>query len=152
MPGLSGMVFPVHENIFKFGTAGIESTDEEMLTPANLENFSPSIDGTVEEWYSMDAKGWAKAAMTGKKLGFSFKAKRMVGDTANDYIAGLAWKFGKDVMTKFEWTMVSGTKLSGYVVVNVTTPGGGDTTNLDTLEFEVTFYGAPEITPAASGS
>lgn len=152
MPGLSGMVFPVHENIFKFGTAGIESTDEEMLTPANLENFSPSIDGTVEEWYSMDAKGWAKAAMTGKKLGFSFKAKRTVGDTANDYIAGLAWKFGKDVMTKFEWTMVSGTKLSGYVVVNVTTPGGGDTTNLDTLEFEVTFYGAPEITPAASGS
>ena len=41
----------------------------------------------------MDAKGWAKAAMTGKKLGFSFKGKRSVGDPANDYIAGLAWKF-----------------------------------------------------------
>ena len=112
-----------------------------MAVPLDLENFAPSIDGTVEEWYAMDAKGWAKAAMTGKKLGFSFKGKRSVGDPANDYIAGLAWKFGQDVMTKFEWTMVSGAKLACDVVVNVTTPGGGDTTNIDTLEFEVTGYG-----------
>lgn len=152
MAELNGIVFPVHDNEFKFGIGGIDSTDQQMLTPANLENFAPSIDGTLEEWYSMDAKGWAKAAMTGKKLGFSFKGKRTVGDPANDYIAGLAWKFGKDVMTKFEWVMVSGTKLSGYVVVNVTTPGGGDATNLDALEFEVTFYGKPDIVEAASGS
>lgn len=51
-----------------------------MAVPLDLENFAPSIDGTVEEWYAMDAKGWAKAAMTGKKLGFSFKGKRSVGD------------------------------------------------------------------------
>ena len=143
-----GKVYPVHNNAFKFGTAGLESTDEQMVMPADLENFAPSIDGTVEEWYSMDAAGWAKAAMTGKKLGFSFKGKRSVGDPGNDYIAGLAWKFGQDVMTKFEWTMVSGAKLACDVVVNVTTPGGGDTTNIDTLEFEVTGYGAPTFTPA----
>ena len=68
----------------------------------------------------------------------------------NDYIAGLAWKFGQDVMTKFEWTMVSGAKLSGDVVINVTTPGGGDSTNVDTLEFEAVFYGKPTYTPAAA--
>ena len=144
----AGRVYPVHNNVFKFGIKGLESTEENMAVPLDLENFAPSIDGTVEEWYSMDAKGWAKAAMTGKKLGFSFKGKRSVGDPANDYIAGLAWKFGQDVMTKFEWTMVSGAKLACDVVVNVTTPGGGDTTNIDTLEFEVTGYGAPTFTPA----
>lgn len=145
-----GKVYPVHNNVFKFGTAGLESTDEQMVMPADLENFAPSIDGTVEEWYSMDAAGWAKAAMTGKKLGFSFKGKRSVGDPGNDYIAGLAWKFGQDVMTKFEWTMVSGAKLACNVVVNVTTPGGGDTTNIDGLEFEVTGYGKPTFTQAQS--
>lgn len=86
--------------------------------------------------------------MTGKKLSFSFKGKRSVGDKGNDYIAGLAWKFGQDVMTKFEWEMVSGAKLACDVVVNVTTPGGGDTTNIDTLEFEVTCYGKPTFTTA----
>ena len=148
MADAAGKVYPVHNNVFKFGIKGLESTEENMAVPLDLENFAPSIDDTVEEWYAMEAKGWAKAAMTGKKLGFSFKGKRSVGDPANDYIAGLAWKFGQDVMTKFEWTMVSGAKLACDVVVNVTTPGGGDTTNIDTLEFEVTGYGAPTFTPA----
>lgn len=148
MPEATGKVYPVHNNVFRFGTKGLESTDADMVVPLDLENFAPSIDGTVEEWYSMEAKGWAKSSMTGKKLSFSFKGKRSVGDPGNDYIAGLAWKFGQDVMTKFEWTMVSGAKLACDVVVNVTTPGGGDTTNIDTLEFEVTGYGAPTFTPA----
>lgn len=146
---MKGTVYPVHENEFKFGINGLESTDADMAEVANLENFAPSIDGTKEEWYAMDAKGWAKSAVTGKKLTFSFKGKRSVGDPGNDYIAGLFMAMGKDAMTKFEWTMISGAKLSGEVVVNVTTPGGGDTTNLDTLEFEVTLYGKPEFTPAA---
>lgn len=144
----AGKVYPVHSNVFKFGTKGMDSADEDMQMPSDLENFAPSIDGTVEEWYAMDAKGWVKASMTGKKLSFSFKGKRSVGNAGNDYIAGLAWKFGQDVMTKFEWTMVSGAKLSGDVVINVTTPGGGDSTNVDTLEFDATFYGAPIFTAA----
>lgn len=144
----AGKVFPVHENKFRFGTNGLESTDEQMVIPADLENFAPNIEGTVEEWYAMDAGGWAKAAMTGKKLSFSFSGKRCVGDAGNDYLAGLAWRFGNDVMTKFEWEMVSGAKLSCPVVVNVTTPGGGDTTNLDSLEFEVICYGKPTFTAA----
>ena len=44
-----GKVYPVHNNVFKFGTAGLESTTEQMVMPADLENFAPSIDGTVEE-------------------------------------------------------------------------------------------------------
>lgn len=144
----AGKVYPVHSNIFKFGTKGLESQDADMLTPADLENFAPAIDGTVEEWYPMDAGGWAKSLMTGKKLSFSFKGKRSVGDAGNDYIAGLAYKFGQDAMTKFEWTMVSGAKLACDVVVNVTTPGGGDTTNIDSLEFDVICYGKPTYTPA----
>lgn len=149
MADTAGKVYPVHNNIFKFGVTGLESTEENMIMPKDLENFAPAIDGTVEEWYAMDAEGWAKAAMTGKKLSFSFKGKRSVGDTGNDYIASLAWKFGQDVMTKFEWTMVSGAKLACDVVVNVTTPGGGDTTNIDSLEFEVICYGKPAFTGAA---
>lgn len=150
MSEVGGKVYPVHNNVFKFGTKGMNSVDGDMVMPADLENFAPTIDGTTEEWYAMDAEGWAKSAMTGKKLSFAFKGKRSVGDAGNDYIAGLAWKFGQDVMTKFEWTMTSRAKLACDVVVNVTTPGGGDTTNIDALEFEVTCYGKPTYTPAVA--
>ena len=112
MSEVGGKVYPVHNNVFKFGTKGMDSVDGDMVMPADLENFAPTIDGTTEEWYAMDAEGWAKSAMTGKKLSFAFKGKRSVGDAGNDYIAGLAWKFGQDVMTKFEWTMTSGAKLA----------------------------------------
>lgn len=37
---------------------------------------------------------------------------------------------GSDAMTKFEWEMVSGAKLAFDCVINVTTPGGGDTAAL----------------------
>ena len=144
-------VYPVHNNKFKFGTAGLLSTDAEMVVPKDLTNFAPTIDGTTEEWYAMDAEGWAKSAVTGKKLSFSFQGKRSVGDPGNDYIAGLALAMGLDAMTKFEWEMVSGAKMAFDCVVNVTTPGGGDSTALDALEFEVTCYGKPDFTAAPGG-
>lgn len=147
---MTGTVYPVHDNVFKFGTKGLESTSEQMVVPADLENFAPSIDGNTEEWYAMDAGGWAKAAVTGKKLSLVFKGKRSVGDPGNDYIAGLALAMGKDAMTKFEWEMISEAKMSFDCVINVTTPGGGDSTSLDTLEFECICYGKPTFTPAGS--
>ena len=145
---MAGVVYPVHNNKFKLGLKGVDSTSEQMVMPADLENFSPSIDGQTEEWFSMDAEGWAKNAVTGKKFSVDFKGKRSVGDPGNDYVASLAMKMGKDVMTKFEWEMVSGAKLEGIATINVTTPGGGDTTNVDTLEFTMTLYGKPTFTPA----
>ena len=80
---------------------------------------------------------------------FSFQGKRSVGDPGNDYIASLFMAMGSDAMTKFEWEMVSGAKLAFDCVINVTTPGGGDTAALDALEFEVVCYGKPVFTPAA---
>lgn len=145
---MNGTVYRVSDNKFKFGTAGLESTDAEMVMPKDLTNFAPAIDGTTEEWYAMDAEGWAKSAVTGKKLSFAFQGKRSVGDPGNDYIAGLALSMGQEAMTKFEWEMVSGAKMAFDCVVNVTTPGGGDSTALDALEFEVTCYGKPTFTPA----
>ena len=71
MAEAAGKVYPVHNNEFKFGTKGMTSADEDMVVPADLENFAPSIDGTVEEWYAMDAKGWAKSAMTGKTVSYT---------------------------------------------------------------------------------
>ena len=141
-------VFKVSNNKFKFGTKGLESADADMMMPKDLTNFAPTIDNTTDEWYAMDAEGWAKSAAVGKKLSFSFQGKRSVGDPGNDYIASLFMAMGSDAMTKFEWEMVSGAKLAFDCVINVTTPGGGDTAALDALEFEVVCYGKPTFTPA----
>jgi hypothetical protein len=141
-------VFPVHNNIFKIGINGRASLAEDMVTIKDLENFSPSIDGNTEEWTPMDQAGWTRRAVTGKGITFSFSGKRNYGDPGNDYVAGLMIGTGQDVETKFEWTMPSGAKLTMDCVINLTTPAGGDSTNIDGLEFELLSDGKPTFTPA----
>lgn len=144
-----GKVYPVYDNEFK---VGLEGKTENMTVIANLTNFAPSIEGSVEEWNGMEAGGWGDAMMTSKKLSFSFQGKRTYGDSGNDYIAGLAWKSGNDVVAPFEWTMPSGTKLSFNAIINVTTPAGGDSTAADALEFEVKCKGKPTFTETTQAS
>ncbi|RFZ77318.1 hypothetical protein DS742_19195 [Lacrimispora amygdalina] len=136
-------VYPVNNNKFKVGLNGLKDT---MTMIANLTNFAPSIEGGVEEWNAMEHEGWGDAMMTSKKLSFSFQGKRTYGDPGNDYVAGLAWKSGNDVVAPFEWEMPSGAKVAFDAIINVTTPAGGDSTAVDALEFEVKCKGKPTFT------
>ena len=119
-----------------------------MVIVKDLETFSPSIDANTEEWTPMDQSGWTRRAVTGKGLTFSFSGKRRYGDPGNDYIGGLLLGTGQDVESEFEWEMPSGAKLTMDCVINLTTPAGGDSTNIDTLEFEVLSDGLPIFTSA----
>ena len=139
-------VFPVHNNIFKFGVGGLDSTEQQMLTPANLENFQPHFDNTLEQWFAMDQEGWRSALLTGKGWSISFKGKRTIGDAANDYIAGLMLKIGRKACTKFRWILPDGLTIDQNVVIAVTNNGGGDTTNVGGLEFECHSVGKPTVT------
>ena len=145
-----GQVCPVHNNKFFVSTTG--RTGEADTIIRGLENFAPSIDGNVESWTPMDEGGWTRNQVTGKGLTISFSGKRQYGDKGNDYIAGLMIGTGVSVQSKFKWEMPSGATLSGDCVINVTTPAGGDSTNIDSLEFELLSDGKPEFTQAPSQS
>ena len=142
-------VFPVHNNIFKINTAGRSGTEPTLVTIADLTTFGVSIEGTNEEWFPLDQEGWARQANTGKKMSISLSGKRNFGDPGNDYIAGMLTKTGKDCETSFEWTLPDGSKLAGNCIVNLTNPGGGDSTALMALEFELLFDGKPTFTEKA---
>lgn len=138
-------VFPVFENVFKIGVSGVSSSSTDMKTIAEMESFSISIDNNVEEWKPMEDEGWSKRMLTGKALSISMSGKRCVGDAGNDYVAGLAFLTGSSAETKFEWTMPNGTKVSGNAIIQVSNIGGGDTTDVAGLEFEVLFNGKPTV-------
>ena len=143
-------VYAVYKNQFQIGIGGLESTDEQFVTPKDLETFSPSFDNGVEEWNPMDMEGWVRRLMTGKGITVDFSGKRNVGDPGNDYIASMAMKNGSDVETKFKWNFPSGASVVMDVVVNVTNVGGGDSTNVAPLEFQVMSNGKPTFTEATT--
>ncbi|MBU3205572.1 hypothetical protein KPL33_01085 [Clostridium algidicarnis] len=144
-------VFPVYNLKFKIGTKGKASAlPADMKEIADLESFGISIDGKVEEWTSMTTAGWTRALMTGKAFSISLKGKRNVGDPGNDYIAATAWKDGLDCSTKGEIEFPDGGKLTFDCVIDVKNVGGGDSTNVAPLEFDLKGDGKPVYTPGTA--
>lgn len=139
-------VFPCWKNMFKVGTKGPTSIAADMKSIADMESFSVSIDGNIEEWKPFDAEGWTRRLMTGKALTVSASGKRNIGDAGNDFIAGLAFLTGADATVPIEWTFPDGAKLTFSAVINVTALNSGDSTSLGTLEFELQADGKPTYT------
>ena len=141
-------VYPVFNNVFKISTSGRTGGEDDMLPIKEMESFSVSIDGNVEEWSPMEEEGWTKRMTTGKALTVSLSGKLCPSDPGNKYVSELAWKTGADCDTKFVWEFPSGAKITFDAVVSVTNIGGGDSTNVAALEFDVMSHGKPAFTPA----
>jgi hypothetical protein len=143
---MAGTVYPVHNCTFKIGTAGRASTTQQMLEISDLESLEISIDGKKVEWDALDQDGWGRTMITGKKMTFSLKGKRSYGDTGNDYISGKMLATGTDCDSKFELTFPNADKLSGNCAIDIKNPSGGETTDVETLEFDICCDGKPTFT------
>ena len=139
-------VYPVHKNVFTVGTLGVTSTPTDMKPIADMETFEVSVDGTVIEWTPMDQEGWMRRLMTGKSISITLTGKRNYGDDGNDYAAGLALVADETATTLFEWTLPDATVLSMNAVLDVTSFGGGGSTDVGALEIIVKSDGKPVLT------
>lgn len=136
-------VYPVFDLDFEIGTKGRDSSAGDMKVIKDMETFTPTIDGNVEEWTPMDTEGWVRRLMTGKGFVIGLNGKRHVGDPGNDYVAELAWKSGLECSSKAAIAFPDGDRLEFDCIVNVTTPFGGDSTNVSSLELELQSDGKP---------
>ena len=138
-------VYPVYDQQFKIGAAS-----NSVATIADMESFSVSFDNNIETWYAIAEDGWQKALMTGKAITISVSGKRNVGDTGNDFVAGMAFKNGREAECVFQWTFKDGTVVEfANAVIDVREMGGGDSTNVAPLNFDIHSNGQPTVTPAA---
>ena len=132
-------VYPVFKNVFKIDTTGGTGETSNLKAIADMESFSVSIDGNVEEWKPFDQEGWVRRLVTGKSLTISV--------AGNDYVAGLALKTGSDSHTTVVWTFPSGATLTIPCVINVTEWESGDSTAVAPLAFDIMSDGQPTYTP-----
>lgn len=136
-------VYPCYKNQFKIGTVGAQT----LNTIADMESFSVTFSDGVEEWNTFESNGWKSRMKTAKDVTVSVSGKRKVGDTGNDFVAGLAFKNGRESEADFEWTFPDGTVVKfPSSVINVTALGSADSTGVAPLEFEVLSNGEPTVT------
>lgn len=137
-------VYPVYQNQFQVG-----ADKDNLNTIADMASFSVSFDNGVEEWNPMEQEGWKRRLMTAKSISISISGKRNVGDEGNNFVAGKAFKNGREAEGCLQWTFPDGTTVLFIdAVFSVTAIGGGDSTNVAPLEFEVMSNGKPDVTPA----
>ena len=142
-------VFPCYENQFKVNTSSTSSAS--WATIADCETFEVSFDNGVEEWTPFESEGWVRRLMTAKNVTITVTGKRNVGDAGNNFIAGLAFKNGREAEADFQWTFKDGTVVTFTgSPINVTALGSGDSTAVAPLEFEVLSNGKPTIGSASS--
>lgn len=132
-------VSPVNEIAFK--------VDDKSVADAEALNIS--FDNGVEEWNPMDGNGWVKRLMTSKSVTISMGGKRNYGDEGNDYVAGFAYKNGRDAEATMTIDFPNGDKLTVPGIINVTNMGG-DSTAVGSLEWEIQSNGKPTYTAADS--
>lgn len=145
MPTTSG-VYPCYENQFQIDTSN--NSTASWNTIADCENFSVSFDNGVEEWHPFEQEGWVRRLLTAKGVKINVTAKRNLGDAGNDFVAGMAWKNGRDAEAGFKWSFPNGDVVTfNDAVINVTNAGSAESTNVAPLEFEVQSNGKPTYTP-----
>lgn len=140
--------FPVNEidvKIDKSSTSNRSSTPS-FVTIKDLESGGISVDTGVETWNPFDTKGWQRALATSKAINLSFSGKRNYGDEGNDYVANKWMKNGQACNSTIQLTFPDGTKVQVPCVIQVTNPGGGDSTNVMPLEWEAVSDGRPTVT------
>lgn len=139
-------VYPCYENQFKIGAVGAQT----LNTIADCTTFGVSFEDGVEEWTPYSSGGWKRRLKTAKSVKITVSAKRNIGDTGNDFVAGLAFVNGRSSEADFEWEFPDGTKVKfSDAVINLTALGAGESTAVAPLEFEILSNGQPTITPAA---
>jgi hypothetical protein len=114
--------------------AGISSAD-----PSNNENIDQSA-------YIVD-DGYGSSEVIGAQKTISFSGHRVVGDSAQDYIANIQYSLGNLRKTNFRFYDAGGNYLLGACTIANIDIGGGDAAAKTEIAFEIHFNGKPAYTP-----
>ena len=138
-------VYAVSDYGFKIGPAG-----DQLMVVKDVESLEPKVKGTIKNWSPMDQEGWERNLVTGKNMSFSMKGKRNYGDPCNDFIAGKLLSIGQDCNAILKISFPNGDSLTCNGVIDLSAPFGGNSTDVDKLEWTYTVDGKPTYTAAGS--
>lgn len=123
--------------------------------PANIQNaewlnisqgitsITPASNDTTSANSFWNDKGFQETDVTGKKISIAVKGYRVVGDPAQDFIAGLFLKMGDTCRTLVRWTDQSGHVIIANCTITKVVTMGGNANAYQTFSFEIDLNGKP---------
>nr|DAN17906.1 MAG TPA: tail tube protein [Caudoviricetes sp.] len=121
-----------------------------------IDNVTEALNEVVQQYQFLADNGFAVNHVTGMAPAWTISGRRILGDTAQDYIAGLKYKLDKDRQSsiKIEYTDASSgtdkkvTITCDCTICNIVDIGGGASTDDSVFSCEIRFDGKPTVTEA----
>ena len=117
-----------------------------------IDNITEALNEVVGQYFFMEDNGFATNHVTGIAPTITLTGRRIIGDTAQEYIFGKKYNIGADRESSFklEWqnaTPKTVTLVCDCTICNVQEWSGASTDD-SAISFEIRFNGAPTVTVA----
>lgn len=100
-----------------------------------------------QQFFFLCGEGFANNETTGAAPELTITGRRIVGDAAQDYIAGLQFKLGSDRRTSVKIT-AEGKVITCDCTIGAITSFGGQTLDVNAFGCTIRFNGKPTVTDA----
>jgi hypothetical protein len=133
----------------KINTTPDSETETMAELKAGISNIAQALNEVVEQATYLDGEGFGSSEVVGAQYIVTLTGKRVVGDTAQDFIFSKAFGLGTERKTTFEITDPKGNKISGDITIaKIGLPSGDVTASGGEITLELHFNGKPTYTPA----
>lgn len=117
---------------------------------AGITDMTPSVNEQNQQAWYMCGQGGANNEVTGIAPEYAINGHRVIGDAAQDYIAGLRYKLGQDRKSSFKVEIYDHTTLVETIVADCTITDivdfGGNATDLVPFSCTIRVNGIPTVT------
>ena len=131
----------------EIGVSLSDSTWTYATLGAGIDNVSEALNEVVQQYQFLNGQGYAENHVTGAAPAWTFSGRRILGDTAQDYIAGLKYEFDDARKSSLKISYTKGDDDYEFVVpvtiCNIVDIGGGASTDDSVFSCEIRFDGKP---------
>ena len=136
-------------NELNIGTAYSNSTWTYSKLCKGIEGMTFNENEQNQQFFFLCGQGFAHNETTGAAPELTMTGRRMVGDTAQDYIAGLQFQLGADRKSSVK-IIAEGKQIVCGATIGDVTSFGGSTLDVNSFGCTIRFNGEPTITDAPS--
>ena len=114
---------------------------------AGFDNMSEALNEAVQQYFFLCGEGFAHNETTGAAPQIEVSGRRIVGDTAQDYIASKQFALGTDRNTSVK-IIAEGKQIICDATIGNVTSFGGQTLDVNAFGCTLLFNGVPTVTDA----
>ncbi|MBQ1776815.1 MAG: hypothetical protein IIZ93_01525 [Acidaminococcaceae bacterium] len=136
---------PVWKNKVEIGTTYSSSTWSYSELAEGIESMTPNFTETNNVFHFLADDGFAHNEVTGAEPTFQISGRRVAGDAAQDYIAGLQFALGTERNSSIRIT-AEGKYITCDCTITDIVAFGGNSTDVNQFSCTIRFNGKPTVT------